>query len=124
MLNIFDAQLIKITKGNSAEVLITLTDSETGLPIVIDEGDKVLFTAKSKNGVMVIQKVLTLADLDSDGHSLVMTIMPEETNIETGEYPYDVLLATLSGQVTTFISSVMVITPAVGLYTDVGGGGA
>lgn len=124
MLNIFDAQLIKITKGNSAEVLITLTDSETDLPIVIDEGDKVLFTAKSKNGVMVIQKVLTLADLDSDGHSLVMTIMPEETNIETGEYPYDVLLATLSGQVTTFISSVMVITPAVGLYTDVGGGGA
>lgn len=123
MLNIFDAQLIKITKGNSAEVLITLTDSETGLPIVIEEGDKVLFTAKSKNGVMVIQKVLTLADLDSDGHSLVMTIMPEETNIETGEYPYDVLLATLSGQVTTFISSVMVITPAVGLYTDVGGGG-
>lgn len=124
MLNIFDAQLIKITKGNSAEVLITLTDSETGLPIVIDEGDKVLFTAKSKNGVMVIQKVLTHDDLDTDGHSLVMTIMPEETNIETGEYPYDVLLATLSGQVTTFISSVMVITPAVGLYTDVGGDGA
>lgn len=123
MLNIFDAQLIKITKGNSAEVLITLTDSETGIPIVIEEGDKVLFTAKSKNGVMVIQKVLTHADLDSDGHSLVMTIMPEETNIETGEYPYDVLLATLSGQVITFISSVMVITPAVGLYTDVGGGG-
>ena len=123
MLNIFDAQLIKITKGNSAEVLITLTDSETGLPIVIEEGDKVLFTAKSKNNVTVIQKVLTHADLDTDGHSLVMTIMPEETNIETGEYPYDVLLATLSGQVTTFISSVMVITPAVGLYTDVGGGG-
>ena len=124
MFNIFDKQLLKITKGNSVEVLITLTDTDTGLPITIGEGDKVLFTAKNQNGVTAIQKTLTVNDLAEDGHSLIMTILPEETNVPTGEYPYDVLLVTLDGQAVTFISSTMVITPAVGLYTDVGGGGA
>ena len=122
MLNIFDEQLLKITKGNSVEVLITLTDTDTGLPIVIGEGDKVLFTAKNQNGVTALQKILTHTDIAEDGHSLVMTILPEETNITTGDYPYDVLLVTLDGQAITFISSTMIITPAVGLYTDVGGG--
>ena len=63
MFNIFDEQLLKITKGNSVEVLITLTDTDTGLPITIGEGDSVLFTAKNQNGVTVIQKTLTVNDL-------------------------------------------------------------
>lgn len=122
MLNIFDKQLLYITRGNSAEILITLTDTDTGLPIVIGEGDKVLFTAKNQNGDTVIQKILTENDLAEDGHSLIMNILPSETDITTGEYRYDVLLVTLEGQAVTFISSTMVITDAVGLYTDLGGG--
>jgi hypothetical protein len=121
MLNIFDKQLLYITRGNSAEILITLTDTDTGLPIVIGEGDKVLFTAKNQNGVTVIKKVLTSTDLAEDGHSLIMDILPSETDIVTGEYRYDVLLVTLDGQAVTFISSTMIITDAVGLYTDLGG---
>lgn len=121
MLNIFDKQLLYITRGNSAEILITLTDTDTGLPIVIGEGDKVLFTVKNQNGVTVIKKVLTNTDLAEDGHSLIMNILPSETNITTGEYKYDVLLVTLEGQAVTFISSTMIITDAVGLYTDLGG---
>lgn len=122
MFNIFDKQLLKITQGNSVEVLITLTDTDTGLPITIGEGDKVLFTVKNQNGTTVIQKTLTSNDLAEDGYSIIMTVLPEETNIMTGEYPYDVLLVTLDGQAVTFISSTVIITPAVGLYTDVGGG--
>ncbi|MBO7450684.1 MAG: hypothetical protein J6U54_09970 [Clostridiales bacterium] len=122
MFNIFDKQLLKITQGNSVEVLITLTDTDTGLPITIGEGDKVLFTVKNQNGITVIQKTLTSNDLAEDGYSIIMTVLPEETNIMTGEYPYDVLLVTLDGQAVTFISSTVIITPAVGLYTDVGGG--
>lgn len=122
MFNIFDKQLLKITQGNSVEVLITLTDTDTRLPITIGEGDKVLFTVKNQNGITVIQKTLTSNDLAEDGYSIIMTILPEETNIVTGEYPYDVLLVTLDGQAVTFISSTVIITPAVGLYTDVGGG--
>lgn len=122
MFNIFDKQLLKITQGNSAEILITLTDTDTGLPITIGEGDKVLFTVKNQNGITVIQKTLTSNDLAEDGYSIIMTVLPEETNIVTGEYPYDVLLVTLDGQAVTFISSTVVIAPAVGLYTDAGGG--
>lgn len=122
MFNIFDKQLLKITQGNSVEVLITLTDTDTRLPITIGEGDKVLFTVKNQNGITVIQKTLTSNDLAEDGYSIIMTVLPEETNIVTGEYPYDVLLVTLDGQAVTFISSTVIITPAVGLYTDVGGG--
>lgn len=121
MLNIFDKQLLYITRGNSVEILITLTDTDTGLPIAIGEGDKVLFTAKNQNGVTVIKKVLTSTDLAEDGHSLIMNILPIETDITTGEYKYDVLLVTLEGQAVTFISSTMIITDAVGLYTDLGG---
>lgn len=122
MLNIFDKQLLQITCGNSAEIAIVLTDTDTGQPITIGEGDKVLFTAKSKNGTTVIKKELTSNDLAEDGYTLLMKILPEETLISTGEYPYDVLLVTLDGQAVTFISSYMIINPAVGVYTDVGGG--
>ena len=122
MLNIFDKQLLQITCGNSAEIAIVLTDTDTGQPITIGEGDKVLFTAKSKNGTTVIKKELTSNDLDDDGYTLLMKIIPEETMLPTGEYPYDVLLVTLDGQAVTFISSYMIINPAVGVYTDVGGG--
>ncbi len=122
MLNIFDKQLLYLTRGNSAEIAITLTDNDTGQPIVIGEGDKVLFTAKNAKGETAIQKTLTSTDIGEDGHSLLMNILPSETVIPTGEYPYDVLLVTLDGQAVTFISSTMIINPAVGLYTDVGGG--
>lgn len=122
MLNIFDKQLLYLTRGNSAEIAITLTDEDTKQPIVIGEGDKVLFTVKNARGVTVIQKVLTSSDISEDGHTLLMNILPSETVIPTGEYPYDVLLVTLDGQAVTFISSTMIINPAVGLYTDVGGG--
>lgn len=122
MLDIFDKQLLRITRGNSAEIEIVLTDTDTGNPIAIGAGDKVLFTAKNQNGVTVIKKELTSADLAEDGYTLLMKIIPEETMIPTGNYPYDVLLVTLDGQAVTFISSTMIINPAVGVYTDVGGG--
>lgn len=122
MLDIFDKQLLQITRGNSAEIEIVLTDTDTGNPIAIGAGDKVLFTAKNRNGVTVIKKELTSVDLAEDGYTLLMKIIPEETMIPTGNYPYDVLLVTLDGQAVTFISSTMIINPAVGVYTDVGGG--
>lgn len=121
-MNIFDKQVITLYRGNSAEVLITLTDRDTGEPITIEQDDKVLFTAKK--GLKTIQKVLTIEDISPDDqHSLVLTIEPEETVIPTGEYPYDVLLITHDNKAITCISSTLIIRPAVGLYTDVGGDG-
>ena len=121
-MNIFDKQVITLYRGNSAEVLITLTDRDTGEPITIEQDDKVLFTAKK--GLKTIQKVLTIEDISPDDqHSLILTIEPEETVIPTGEYPYDVLLITNDNKAITCISSTLIIRPAVGLYTDVGGDG-
>lgn len=123
-MNIFDKQIIVLHRGNSAEVLITLTDRDTGEPITIETDDKVLFTMNNQNGLKTIQKVLTSENISPDDqHSLVLTIEPEETVIPTGEYPYDVLLITNDNKAITCISSTIVIRPAVGLYTDVGGDG-
>lgn len=122
MLNIFDECALRLTKGNSADISITLTDADTGEPIVIETGDNVLFTVKDKRGETVIKRILTPADISpDDGHSLILTLEPEETMLTTGEYLYDVLLVTSDGQAITFISSSLIIQQAIGLYTDVGG---
>ena len=123
MLNIFDEQLLNIVQGNSAEIVITITDRETGSFITIGEKDNVLFTVKNARKETVIQKVLTSNDIsEDDGYSLLARIEPEETMINTGDYSYDVLLVTSDGQAITFVSSNLIIQTAVGLYTDIGGG--
>ena len=123
MLNLFDTQLLNLVQGNSAEIVITITDRKTGSFITIGENDKVLFTVKNSKGEKVIQKTLTSNDIsESDGHSLLARIEPSETMILTGDYAYDCLLITGDGQAVTFISSKLIIQKAVGLYTDVGGG--
>lgn len=123
MVDIFDKQLIRITKGNSAEIAISIIDKESGEPIVIGATDTVIFTASDKAGKTVIQKSLTIENLGEDGHSLILEIGHDETMLQTGEYPYDVMLVTEDPKkVMTFISSTLIIEPAVGLYTDDVGG--
>lgn len=122
MFYLFDDNVIKITRGNSADISITVTDAETGEPIELDEGDKVVFTAKNPAGVTVIRKELTSNDAsEEDPTSLVMSLTPGDTMITTGEYKYDVLYLTHDNQAITFISSTLIILPAIGLYTDTGG---
>lgn len=123
MVDIFDKQLLRVTKGNSAEIAIGIIDKESGEPIVIGATDTVIFTASDKAGKTVIQKPLTIENLAEDGHSLLLEIEHTETMLPTGEYPYDVMLVTDDPKkVMTFISSTLIIEPAVGLYTDDVGG--
>ena len=125
MFYIFSENVIKITKGNSATIDITLVDSDTREHIELSAGDRVLFTVKHRNGKTVIQKTITSADLVPDETDIyTCTIEPEDTlELSTGEYDYDCLLLTTDGQAVTFISSKFVVTKAVGLYTDVTNGG-
>lgn len=124
MVDIFDKLLLRITKGNSAEVAITITDTKSGEPISIGPTDTVVFTANDKNGKTVLQKPLTIANLLEDGHTLLLEIEHDETMLPTGEYPYDIMLVTDDPKkIMTFISSTLIIEPAVGLYTDDIGGG-
>ena len=50
MFDIFDKNVIRIARGNSANINITPIDTDTGTPVILQEGDKVLFTVKNQNG--------------------------------------------------------------------------
>ena len=93
MFNVFDSNIIKIVRGNSALIDITPIDTETGDPIILESSDKVLFTAKDRNGNTVIQKQLTSQDYsDPEDPSLNCIIDKEDTvDLLTGEYKYDCL---------------------------------
>lgn len=121
MFDIFEGNVISITKANSVTVDITPIDTETGDPYVLQEGDKVLFTVKNRRGETVIQKVLTNADyIDAEDTSLNCDLEPADTaDLLTGEYKYDCLLLTSDGQAVTFIKSAFIIEEAIGMYTDV-----
>ena len=110
-------------RGNSASINITPIDTDTGTPVILQEGDKVLFTVKNQNGATVMKKVLTAADYDdAEDTSLNCSIEPDDTiDLLTGEYAYDCLLVS-GGQAVTFISSSFIIEKALGTYADVSGG--
>lgn len=123
MFDIFDKNVIRIVRGNSASINITPIDTDTSTPVILSEGDKVLFTVKNQNGATVMQKVLTSANYD-DGEdtSLNCSIEPDDTiDLLTGEYAYDCLLL-VGSQAVTFISSAFIIEKALGTYEDVSGG--
>lgn len=121
MFNVFDSNIIKIVRGNSALIDITPIDTETGDPIILESSDKVLFTAKDRNGNTVIQKQLTSQDYsDPEDTSLNCIIDKEDTvDLLTGEYKYDCLYIYPDGQAITFISSTLIILDAVGTYKDI-----
>lgn len=123
MFDIFDKNVIRIMRGNSASINITPIDTDTGTPVILQEGDKVLFTVKNQNGTTVMKKVLTAADYDdAEDTSLNCSIEPEDTiDLLTGEYAYDCLLL-VGSQAVTFISSAFIIEKALGTYADVSGG--
>jgi hypothetical protein len=114
MYNLFDKQVIFCYQGNSMLIEITLTDTETGEPIPVENDDYVLFTVSNKNNNIVIQKKLTQYDYDSEDECLHCNLDSNETaDLPTGEYYYDCLYV-CGTQSTTFISSSLVITKAYG----------
>lgn len=123
MLTITSANVLKLTKGNSCIIDITPIDEETKEPYILQDGDTVLFTVKNGISGSMFQKTLTNSDYDDDDTSLNCAINPDDTiNMSAGEYAYDCLLLTADGQAVTFISSKFILSEAVGVYTDAGGG--
>ena len=115
-----DPNRLVITRGNSAIIDITPIDEDTGLPIKLNEGDKVLFTVKSTLGRTMLQKTLTNEDYDgAEDTSLNCVINPEDT-IEwfNDDYIYDCLMIKADGTTITFISSTFTLKDAAGVYTD------
>lgn len=120
MYNLFDKSVFTVYQGNSLELDIYLTDSETGECIPLENDAYVLFTIEDMNHNKVIQKKLTASDCEVEGKVpfIACIINAEDTiNLITGEYRYDCLYVDGSS-VTTFISSTVVVAKAIGKYTD------
>lgn len=122
MYNMRDSNLIFITRGNSLDVVIKLTDNSSGESYVLQDGDTVLFTVKY-HGDTVLQKTLTKDDYSDDEEpELICSIDPSETiSLVTGEYDYDCLIVTANGVVNTFVRSTLIVNEAIGTYEDLGG---
>ena len=118
-----DPNRIVMTEGNSAVIDITPLDEESGDPIKLQNGDKILFTIKTNLGKTKLQKVLTNENYDGEEDtSIDCVINPEETlGWSAGEYLYDCVLITYDNQVFTFISSTLHIDTAYGKFTDLEG---
>lgn len=119
--DLFNPNLIDIPQGNTKELDITPIDEDTMQPIVLTEGDVVLFTVVNSRGEKVIQKKLTNLDYsDPEDTSLNCVIEPADTeNLLTGWYSYDCLALLAGGKTVTFIkSSPLLISKAYGKHTD------
>ena len=115
----FDSNELVITEGNSAIIDITPLDEVTEEAIKLNDGDKVIFTIKTNLGKLLLQKVLTNEDYDSEqDESLNCVLTPGWGG---GTYFYDCLLLYADGTALTFISSTIHIEKAIGKYTDIGG---
>ena len=119
-LKTLDPNRLVITAGNSAIIDITPINEDTGLPIKLIEGDKVLFTVKSTLGRTMLQKTLTNEDYDGvEDDSLNCVLNPSDTvDWYPDEYLYDCLMITADGTSITFISSTLEVNKALGVYTD------
>lgn len=119
-LKTLDPNRLVITAGNSAIIDITPINEDTGLPIKLNEGDKVLFTVKSTLGRTMLQKTLTNEDYDgAEDDSLNCVLDPGDTvDWYPDEYLYDCLMITTDGTSITFISSTLKVNKALGVYTD------
>lgn len=120
--DIFDPNFVEVPQGNTKELDITPIDIETLEPVILEEGDVVLFTVVNRRGEKVIQKRLTHEDYsDPEDTSINCTIEPDDTiNLLTGWYSYDCLALLAGGRCCTFIeNSPFLITKSFGKYTDI-----
>ena len=100
MLKIKDSGDIELTRGDSAALSVVPVQSDTEEIYRLKDGDSVKFTVYSMTGgEPIIEKV---SETQSDEGEITFDFLPEETEIERGEYVYDVKLVSAGG-VETFI---------------------
>ena len=88
---------IKLTRGDTARLTVTITDG-TGQPYIVQNDDVVTLTVKKdvKDTEVLIEKKLTGGD--------TFHIEPKDTaTLDFGKYKYDVQINTAEGEVYTVI---------------------
>lgn len=85
-----------LPKDNSGEFVIALTiedpdDSSKLLPYILQEGERVIFTIKSKFAdEKLIEKVFTEDDCNENGELTVVLTCQDTAHLRIGAYVYDV----------------------------------
>lgn len=106
---------IKLTRGDT--LLAIVTPTRNGEPYVPEQGDVIRFAMKHNE--MDIQKKRyidpePLVEITIPTDTLLLTIEPNDTKpYEFGVYAYDVEITFANGDVDTFISNTITLTPEV-----------
>lgn len=121
MISISSDSSISLTRGNSADLSISISYDD-GEPYIMSEGDVVCFTVRNSKNQIVLKKVYSDEDMIGDG-SVIIEIKPSDTlDLSIGEYKYDVILVTAEGNAYTFIGKArFFLIEAIGTIIDVGG---
>lgn len=90
---------ITLTRGDTLNALISITDSE-GNPYTPMEGDSIRFAMKSK-----ITDENPILNIDIPIDTMELIIQPEDTkHLNFGSYVYDIQLTKANGVIDTFIT--------------------
>lgn len=92
---------LEIHQGNTLGLLLSPSSRETGAPIVPQEGDKLIFTARAGRKDY-IRKVLTAADYDEEQKGFVLIVPADEMEIPACGYLFDCLYVFADGRRATF----------------------
>lgn len=110
MANWIKKNIIGLTRGDSMKVKLNLVDSQ-GNEYIPDQGDIIKFglkTSTEDEERPMIEKVISPETME-------LSLTPEDTDIEPGNYYYDVEVTMNNGFVTTVIPPTkFVILPEVG----------
>lgn len=83
--------VISLTRNDSCEITTyPYTQGAAGeeIPISLDGDDVVMFAVANRTGRIYLRKILTNADVDSDGY-LLLKLSPEDTaDMPAGEYVF------------------------------------
>lgn len=96
---------ISITRGDSAQIMLTIRDRVTGSPFVPGPDDRLTFTVKRKlsDEIPLVVKTLDNGIMRREQDCLLV-LAPEDTaQIPFGTYRYDVELVLASGYTDTVI---------------------
>ena len=117
---------INLTRNDSCEISTcpyTVNESGDEVPILLADGDYVMFAAASRVGRTYLKKVLTNADYNEDGE-LLMKLSPEDTaDMPAGEYVFSFAYMPDNGaECYTYVTGTFNLLTAVATVKQLDGG--
>lgn len=91
-----DSMPISISQGTTLTTLLVLYDADDNI-YKLNSGDKIIFGIKRhfSDSDYIIRKIFTSENADGDGYDIVL--LPEDTQIASGKYMYDIGVQTSDG---------------------------